>query len=68
MCMLKYLEDWDFILKLLFLVAFFSFTEAPVTLANNYKEILDLMKPHGKIPTDFNGKGFAVLVFMNTRK
>lgn len=33
---------------------FFPFTEGLVTLANNYKEILDLMKPHGKIPTDFN--------------
>lgn len=53
--MLKYLEDQDFNLKLLFLVTFFfSFTEGLVILANNYKEILDLMKPHGKIPTDFN--------------
>lgn len=53
--MLKYLEDQDFNLKLLFLVTFFfSFTEGLVTLAKNYKEILDLMKPHGKIPTDFN--------------
>lgn len=35
---------------------FFSFSEGLVTLANNhnYKEILVLMKPHGKIPTDFN--------------
>lgn len=54
--MLKYLEDQDFNLKLLFLVTFFffPFTEGLVTLAKNYKEILDLMKPHGKIPTDFN--------------
>lgn len=61
--MLRYLQDQDFNLKLLFPVPFFSFTEGLVPLANyhNYKEILVLMKPHGKIPT-------AVLLFRRTTK